>query len=275
MAFLQELVLRRSGIVLEDSKDYLVDCRLSPIARDEGVASVDELVGKLKREQESDLAQRVTEAMTTNETLFFRDLHPFEALKSRFVPELMQARAAGRSLRIWSAAAATGQEPYSIAMTLLESFPELSSWDVRILATDLNTAVLERAREARYRDLEVSRGLPAAYLGKYFTRRGSEWELSPLVRSMVEFRQLNLVERWTDLHPCDLVFMRNVLIYFDASTKRGILTRLRQVLVPDGFLVLGGAETTTNLDEAYAPVRIGAGVYYRLKGSSARIPHVA
>jgi chemotaxis protein methyltransferase CheR len=275
MAFLQELVLRRSGIVLEDSKDYLVDCRLSPIARDEGVDTVDELVGKLKREQESNLVQRVTEAMTTNETLFFRDLHPFEALRSRFVPELMQARATCRSLRIWSAAAATGQEPYSIAMTLLESFPELSSWDVRILATDLNTAVLERAREARYRDLEVSRGLPAPYLGKYFTRRGSEWELSPLVRSMVDFRQLNLVERWTDLFACDLVFMRNVLIYFDASTKRGILTRLRQVLVPDGFLVLGGAETTTNLDDAYAPVRVGAGVYYRLKRSSAQIPHVA
>jgi chemotaxis protein methyltransferase CheR len=272
MSFLQELVRRRSGIVLEDSKDYLVDCRLSPIAREAGLATVDDLVAKLRREQDSSLAQRVTEAMTTNETLFFRDMHPFDAMKSRFVPELLAARATTRTLRIWSAAAATGQEPYSIAMTLLEAFPQLASWDVSILATDLNVAVLERAREGRYRELEVSRGLPESYLAKYFTRRGSEWELSPLVRSMVAFRQLNLVEPWTCVPPCDVVFMRNVLIYFDANTKRNILTRLRHVLMPDGFLVLGGAETT---DEAYAQVRVGAGVYYRKKASSAQMPHVA
>ncbi|HEV8550678.1 MAG TPA: CheR family methyltransferase, partial [Polyangiaceae bacterium] len=163
MAFLQELVHRRSGIVLEDSKDYLVDSRLSPIVRSENLCSIDELVTKLRREPGSALALRVTEAMTTNETLFFRDSHPFEALKSRFVPDLLQSRATRRSLRIWSAAAATGQEPYSIAMTLLESFPELASWDVRILATDLNNAVLERAREGRYRELEVpGRGLGAS-----------------------------------------------------------------------------------------------------------------
>ena len=272
MSFLQELVRRRSGIVLEDSKDYLVDNRLSPIARQAGLATVDELVAKLKREQDSTLVELVTEAMTTNETLFFRDMHPFDALKSRFVPELLQARATTRTLRIWSAAAATGQEPYSIAMTLLEAFPELTSWDVSILATDLNAAVLERAREGRYRELEVSRGLPETYLAKYFTRRDGEWELCARVRSMVAFRQLNLVERWTAVPPCDLVFMRNVLIYFDANTKRNILTRLRHVLMPDGFLVLGGAETT---DEAYAQVRVGPGVYYRLKASSAQMPHVA
>jgi len=258
--------------VLEDSKDYLVDSRLGPLARGVGLATVDELVVKLKREPDGALAERVTEAMTTNETLFFRDMHPFEALKSRFVPELLAARATTRSLRIWSAAAATGQEPYSIAMTLLETFPELSRWDVSILATDLNGAVLERAREARYREFEVNRGLPESYLTKYFARRGDEWELSPLVRSMVAFRQLNLVERWTAVPPCDLVFMRNVLIYFDANTKRNILTRLRHVLMPDGFLVLGGAETT---DEAYAQVRVGAGVYYRLKATSAQMTHVA
>jgi chemotaxis protein methyltransferase CheR len=272
MAFLQELVRRRSGIVLEDSKDYLVDSRLSPLAREVGLATVDELVLKLKRQQDAALAERVSEAMTTNETLFFRDGHPFEALKSRFLPDLLAARATTRSLRIWSAAAATGQEPYSIAITLLEAFPELSEWDVSILATDLNGAVLERAREGRYREFEVIRGLPETYLAKYFTRRGDEWELSRLVRSMVTFRQLNLVERWTAVPPCDLVFMRNVLIYFDANTKRNILTRLRHVLAPDGFLVLGGAETT---DEAYAQVRVGAGVYYRLKAPSAQMPHVA
>ncbi len=281
MSYLQALVYRRSGIVLEDGKDYLVDSRLSPLARDEGVSSVDELVAKLRREHGPELAQRVVEAMTTNETLFFRDAHPFEALKNHFVPELLKARAAERSLRIWSAAAATGQEPYSIAITLLESFPELSSWNVRILATDLNEAVLERARLGRYRELEVNRGLPQHYLGKYFTRSGGEWELAPAVRDMVTFKPLNLVEPWTELGACDIVFMRNVLIYFDSETKCAILRRLRHVLRPDGFLVLGGAETTTNLDDAYGSVRVGAGVYYQLKSPPAEstrgvsVPRVA
>jgi chemotaxis protein methyltransferase CheR len=282
MSYLQGLVYRRSGIVLEDGKDYLVDSRLSPLARCEGVESVDELVEKLRRDRSGELAQRVVEAMTTNETLFFRDAHPFDALKTHFVPELLKARASERSLRIWSAAAATGQEPYSIAMTLLEGFPELASWDVSILATDLNEAVLERARRARYRALEVSRGLPANYLVKYFARADGDWELSPNVRDMVTFRHLNLIEPWFEIAPCDLVFMRNVLIYFDTNTKTGVLKRVHQVLRPDGFLVLGGAETTTNLDDAYVPVRVGAGVYYQLKptpaadsGRGANVPRVA
>jgi chemotaxis protein methyltransferase CheR len=275
MTYLQGLVYRRSGIVLEDGKDYLVDSRLSPVARCEGVDSIDALVEKLRRDQHGELAQRVVEAMTTNETLFFRDAHPFAALRSHFVPELLKARGTERRLCIWSAAAATGQEPYSIAMTLLEAFPELASWEIRILATDLNEAVLDRARQGRYRPLEVSRGLPATYLARYFTRRDGDWELSARVRDMVTFRQLNLVEAWCDIGPCDLVFMRNVLIYFDANTKTSILRRLHQVLRRDGFLVLGGAETTTNLDEAYVPLRVGAGIYYQLKPPHAVIPHVA
>jgi chemotaxis protein methyltransferase CheR len=282
MSYLQGLVHRRSGIVLEDGKDYLVDSRLSPIARIEGVESVDELVDKLRRDRTGELAQRVVEAMTTNETLFFRDAHPFDALRTHFVPELLKARACERTLRIWSAAAATGQEPYSIAMALLEGFPELASWTVSILATDLNEAVLERARRARYRALEVSRGLPAWYLTKYFARRDGEWELSANVRDMVTFRPLNLVEPWFEFAACDLVFMRNVLIYFDTSTKVSVLKRVHQVLRSDGFLVLGGAETTTNLDDSYVSVRIGAGVYYQLKpapaadsGRGVTVPRVA
>lgn len=275
MSYLQRLVHRRSGIVLEDGKDYLVDSRLDAIARGAGVRSVDELVGKLRRDSGSLLVQRVVEAMTTNETMFFRDAHPFDALRRRFVPELVERRAAERRLCVWSAAAATGQEPYSIAMTLLETFPELASWDVRILATDLNSAVLERARLGRYRELEVGRGLPPSYLAKYFVRRDGEWELTPEVRNLVTFRQLNLVEAWDDLEIYDLVFMRNVLIYFDVGTKRAILGRLQRVLRRDGYLVLGGAETTTNLDEAFVPVRIGAGVYYQLKGTPSRVPRVA
>lgn len=269
MAYLQRLVYRRSGIVLEDGKDYLVESRLSPIARCEGANSIDDLVDMLLRDRTGELAQRVVEAMTTNETLFFRDAHPFAALRSHFVPELLKARAAERTLRIWSAAAATGQEPYSIAMTLLEGFPQLASWTVNILATDLNEAVLERARRARYRALEVSRGLPATYLAKYFTQKDGDWELSTNVRDMVTFRQLNLIEPWFDFAACDLVFIRNVLIYFDTNTKTSILRRVQQVLRTDGFLVLGGAETPTNLDDAYVSLRIGAGVYYQLKPTPA------
>ena len=275
MSYLQRLVHRRSGIVLEDGKDYLVDSRLDSVARGAGVGSVDELVGKLRRDSGSLLVQRVIEALTTNETLFFRDAHPFEALKQRFVPELIQKRAAERRLRVWSAAAATGQEPYSIAMTLLEAFPVLASWDVTILATDLNEAVLERARLGRYREIEVSRGLPQSYLSKYFVRHDGEWELTQTVRDMVTFRQVNLVEPWEDVEACDIVFMRNVLIYFDVPTKRSILRRLHQVMRRDGFLVLGGAETTTNLDETFVPVRIGSGVYYQLKATPSRVPRVA
>jgi chemotaxis protein methyltransferase CheR len=275
MSYLQRLVHRRSGIVLEDGKDYLVDSRLDSVARSAGVRSVDELVGKLRRDSGSLLVQRVVEAMTTNETMFFRDAHPFEALRQRFVPELVQRRARERRLRVWSAAAATGQEPYSIAMTLLEAFPELASWDVNILATDLNAAVLERARLGRYRELEVSRGLPAPYLAKYFARHDSEWEVIPQVRDMVTFRQLNLVEAWEGMESCDLVFMRNVLIYFDIGTKRSILKRLHHVLGRDGFLVLGSAETTTNLDEAFVPVRVGSGVYYQYKATPSLVPRVA
>ncbi|HEY3497443.1 MAG TPA: protein-glutamate O-methyltransferase CheR [Polyangiaceae bacterium] len=275
MSYLQRLVHRRSGIVLEDGKDYLVDSRLDGIARSAGVRSVDELVGKLRRDSGSILVQRVVEAMTTNETMFFRDAHPFEALRQRFVPELIQKRASERRLRVWSAAAATGQEPYSIAMTLLETFPELASWNVNILATDLNSAVLQRARQGRYRDLEVGRGLPPSYLAKYFVRHDGEWELTREVRDLVTFQELNLVEPWDGIDACDLVFMRNVLIYFDLDTKRSILTRLRRVLRRDGFLVLGGAETTTDLDETFVPVRVGAGVYYQLKATPSRIPRVA
>ena len=160
-------------------------------------------------------------------------------------------------------------------MTLREHFPELANWDVKIVATDLNAAVLERAREAKYRQLEVNRGLPAPFLLKYFERQGAEWQLNANIRSMVTFRELNLLDSWASLGPQDIVFMRNVLIYFDIDTKRRLLGRLRQTLQTEGFLVLGGAETTTNLDDGYAPVRIGKGVYFQSKAAVRAMPSVA
>ncbi|HYP88802.1 MAG TPA: protein-glutamate O-methyltransferase CheR, partial [Polyangiaceae bacterium] len=249
--------------------------RLSPIARELGLPSIDSLVGKLRTDASAPLVHRVIEAMTTNETLFFRDLHPFEALRTRLVPDLLQARAAQRSLRIWCGAASTGQEPYSIAMTLCESFPQLASWDVKILATDLNATVLERAREGKYRQLEVNRGLPVKLLVKYFERQGADWQLKPDVRNLVTFQELNLLDAWSHLGEHDIIFLRNVLIYFDVETKRRILGRMRRTLRRDGVLVLGGAETTTNLDDGYVPLRIGNGVYYQLRSPDKVMTRVA
>lgn len=269
MTYLRDLVYRRSAIVLQADKHYLIDSRLAPVAREAGLGSIDELVGRIRREgTEAPLMKRVIEAMTTNETLFFRDLHPFEALKTHVLPDLIRARAGQRSLRIWCAAASTGQEPYSIAMTIREHFPQLDSWDVEIIATDINASVLERARAATYRQLEVNRGLPVAMLIKYFERQGADWQIKPIVRNMVKFAELNLLDAWAAVGPQDIVFIRNVLIYFDVETKRRLLGRIRNLLQPGGFLVLGGAETTNNIDANYVPVKIGGGVYYQVRQSA-------
>jgi chemotaxis protein methyltransferase CheR len=251
--------------VLQADKTYLIDSRLAPLAREAGLASIDELVGRIRGEDAgAPLVKRVIEAMTTNETLFFRDLHPFEALKNRILPDLIRARPKQRRLRIWCAAASTGQEPYSIAMTIREHFPELASWDVKIVATDINAAVLQRARAATYRQLEVNRGLPASMLVKYFERQGADWAIRPIIKDLVEFMELNLLDPWK-IGPQDIVFIRNVLIYFDLETKRQLLARIRNLLEHDGYLVLGGAETTNNVDHQYMPIKIGGGVYYQVR----------
>ncbi|HVY31998.1 MAG TPA: protein-glutamate O-methyltransferase CheR [Polyangiaceae bacterium] len=266
MSYLQDLVYRRSAIVLHDDKSYLIATRLAPLVREVGLKSIDELVGKIRHQDASaPLVRRVIEAMTTNETLFFRDLHPFEALRTRILPDLIRARSGQRALRIWCAAASTGQEPYSIAMTLREHFPELATWDVKIVASDINASVLARARAATYRQVEVNRGLPVTMLFKYFERQGTDWALKPAIKDVVEFVELNLLDAWTSIGPQDVVFIRNVLIYFDVETKRQLLRRIRGLLRGDGFLVLGGAETTNNIDENYAPVKIGSGVYYQVR----------
>jgi chemotaxis protein methyltransferase CheR len=262
--YVQELVRKRSAIALDGGKEYLVESRLSTVARDEGFASIDHLVAELRRTRANGLHRKVIEAMTINETAFFRDGHPFEALRVQLIPELMQRRGAQRQLTIWCAACSSGQEPYTIAMLLREYFPALAGWQVRILATDLSTEVLERAKAARYRQAEVNRGLPATFLVKYFRKQNVEWQVVDDIRRAVEFRQLNLNEAWSGVPPCDLVFMRNVLIYIDVETRKAILAKLRLVLRPDGYLFLGGAETTMNLDDTYQRLALpNAGCYYR------------
>jgi chemotaxis protein methyltransferase CheR len=262
--YLCGLVKRHSAIALDEGKGYLVEARLSPLARREGFASLEALVAGLRAGTAHGLDQQVVEAMTTNETSFFRDVHPFECLRRAILPDLVQRRAGERRLAVWCAACSTGQEPYSVALLLREHFPGLGGWDVRLIASDLSREVLERARQGRYTQMEVNRGLPARLLVKYFQRQGLDWQLHGDVRRMVEFRPLNLIEPWPPLPPLDVIFLRNVLIYFDADARREVLGKVRRVLRPDGSLFLGGAETVMHLDDTFERVPLEGSGCYRL-----------
>jgi chemotaxis protein methyltransferase CheR len=262
--FVCRLVRDRSAVVLEAGKEYLVEGRLTPIVRQLDLGSISGLVGRLRTGSDTGLTNRVVEAMVTTETSFFRDLHPFETLRTTVLPDLIRRRAGEKRLDVWCAACSTGQEPYSIALLVRESFPDLAGWRVNILATDLSTDVLDRARLGTYTQLEANRGLPAAMLVKYFRQHGSKWELDESVRRAVEFRELNLVRPWPPLPRMDLVFLRNVMIYFDVDTKKTILTRAAKLLRPDGYLLLGGAETTFNLCDEFRRVDDLKGGFHHL-----------
>jgi chemotaxis protein methyltransferase CheR len=265
--YLRTLLRQRSAMVLDEEKTYLVEARLLPLARREGLTSAGALLARLRATPPNGLHQQVVEAMTINETSFFRDVHPFEALRQVVLPEAIRRRAAERRLSLWSAACSTGQEPYSMALLLRESFPHLAGWDVRILATDLSAAALEKARQGRYNQLEVNRGLPAPLLVRYFRRAGLDWQLAEDVRRAVEFRPLNLAGPWPALPPMDVVFLRNVLIYFDTDTKRRILGKVGHLLAPGGVLFLGGAETTLHLDDGFERLPLErCGGYRRKQG---------
>jgi chemotaxis protein methyltransferase CheR len=263
--YVRGLVKERSANVLEGDKAYLAEARLLPVAQREGFRSVSELVAHLSGPASDGLRQRAAEAMTINETSFFRDARPFEALRTAVLPELLRRRAAERRLAVWSAACASGQEPYSVALLLREHFPELAAWDVRLLATDICAAVLERARQGLYTQAEVNRGLPAALLVRYFRREGLDWQLDDAVRRTVELRRLNLVEPWPPLPAFDVVSLRNVLLYFDVPTRKQVLAAVRRALRPDGYLFLGGAETTLRLDDAFEWVPMARAGCYRLR----------
>lgn len=247
---IRSLVKERSAIVLDEGKEYLVEARLAPIAKSRGLGTLDELATRLDAAH-AELVDEVVQAMTTNETSFFRDVHPFEAMKTQVVPELIARRLKTKTLRIWCGACSSGQEPYTIAILLKEHFPQLAGWEVQIFATDLSKAMLERAKTGSYRQLEVNRGLSSQQLLRFFDRSGLDWQLKPEIRSMVTFAPLNLVAAWPSTPTFDIVFLRNVLIYFDVDTKRRILSGIRGRLAKDGYLFLGGAETTMNIDPSF------------------------
>ena len=258
--YLRKLLKDRSGLVLSAEKQYLVESRLTPVARKAGLASLGELVTKLRSSNER-LVVDVVEAMTTNESFFYRDKIPFDHFATTIVPGLLAARAKERRLRIWCAAASTGQEPYSLAMCLKEMKDKLSGWRVDILGTDLSNEVLEKARAGVYSQFEVQRGLPIKMLVKHFSQVGDTWQISPEIRAMVQFRPLNLLADFAHLGGFDVVFCRNVLIYFDQETKIGVLNRIARLLGQDGFLVLGAAETVVGLTDAFKPLQDKRGLY--------------
>jgi chemotaxis protein methyltransferase CheR len=257
--FLRKLLKERSGLDLSSDKQYLVESRLIPLARRVGLPGIAELVAKIRGGADA-LTSEVVEAMTTNETFFFRDKIPFDHLRETILPALIKARASRRSLRIWCAASSTGQEPYSIAMCVKES-AALAGWRVEIVATDLSQAVLEKSRAGIFSQFEVQRGLPIQMLVKHFTQAGELWQLNADVRAMVLHRQLNLLQNFSHLGTFDVIFCRNVLIYFDQDTKAGIFDRLAMMIEPDGVLLLGAAESVVGISDAFKPYPERRGLY--------------
>lgn len=262
--FISELIRKKSAIVLEKSKGYLVESRLAPVAREFGFENLEVLVSELRKPTAHSLVQKVVDAMTTNETSFFRDLHPFQALKTTILPDLIEKRGRQRTLNIWSNACSSGQEPYTLAMSIKEHFPELASWRVRLIGSDLSSKILARAAEGVFTQTEVNRGLPMQLLLKYFAKDGIQWRIADELRKMIEFKPLNLIESFpSSLPKMDVVFLRNVLIYFSPETKTAILNKVLATLAPDGYLFLGGAETTMNLNVRFEKQLIGSAVCYR------------
>jgi chemotaxis protein methyltransferase CheR len=257
--FLRKLLKERSGLDLSSDKQYLVESRLNPLARRSNLAGIDELVAKIKAGS-SALTTEVVEAMTTNETFFFRDKVPFDHLRDTILPALVQARASRRSLRIWCAASSTGQEPYSIAMCV-KDFAGLAGWRVEIIATDLSQEVLEKSRAGIYSQFEVQRGLPIQLLVRHFTQVGELWQLHADIRGMVQYKQLNLLQDFSHLGTFDVIFCRNVLIYFDQDTKAGIFERVGKMLESDGVLLLGAAESVVGISDAFKPYPDRRGLY--------------
>ena len=257
--YVRRLVADDSALALSDGKEYLVQTRLAPLAAREGLGSVGELIERV-RGGAPELRREIVEALATGETLWFRDAHPFETLRESVIPDVLSANG-GQRLSIWSAAASTGQEVYSIALILREHFPHLS--DLTLLATDLSNQALARARQGRYSQLEVGRGLPANLLVRHFDQHGREWQLHDDVRRMVSFRQLNLSKRLIGIPRMDVVFLRNVLIYFDDGARASLLAQIGEILRPGGYLFLGGAESVLAPASPFERVQLGRTILYR------------
>jgi chemotaxis protein methyltransferase CheR len=258
--YLQSQVYSQTGIVLEEDKHYLFESRLSPIVKQLGLGSINDLCALLQATCAAEVGRQVVEAMTTNETYFFRDPAHYEAIRTVLLPRLKEDRRDTKRLRFWSAAASTGQEAYSLAMLLLEE--RLDDWNIQILGTDFSSQVLERARSGKYQQIEMNRGLPASLLVKYFLRSGVDWQLREPLRRMAHFETIDLRRSMRALGPFDLVFCRNVMIYFDAETKRNILKELHGTLFRGGWLLLGGAETAFGVDEWFERQPVGNSIVY-------------
>jgi chemotaxis protein methyltransferase CheR len=260
--WVRQLVHKESAIVLQPGKEYLVEARLLPMAQQRGLSGVSELVESVRNRPDAATTRRIVEALTTNETSWFRDGDPFTALTGTVLPSLLADRRADERLSVWSAACSSGQEPYTIAMLLSDALPDAAR-RVSITATDLSREMVERTRAGRFSQLEVNRGLPASMLVRHFVRAGNEWEISPGLRRMVTATECNLAAPLPRMGPFDVVYLRNVLIYFDLATKQAILQRVRQLMRPDGWLFLGAAETTLGVDDNWERVVLGRGSAYR------------
>lgn len=266
--FIAQLLYQRSGLVITQEKAYLLESRLNPVARKWDLDGFDALIAALRSNKDERLLVDVTEAMTTNESFFFRDNRPFDQFKEIVLPHLLEARAARKQIRIWSAACSSGQEPYTLAMILKEEAARLAGWKVEIVATDLSTEILSKAKEGLYSQFEVQRGLPIQLLMKYFAQEGEKWRISEEIRKMVTYRPFNLLENPTSLGTFDVVFCRNVLIYFDQATKGQVLSRIAQIMPADGYLYLGGAETVLGISDSFEVVPGQRGIYRLTNGNA-------
>ncbi len=259
--FLSQMLKRRSGLTLNPDKVYLLESRLTPLARRRGLDGIDALVAELRRTNSETLAREITDAMTTNESFFFRDRTPFDIFERQVLPMLRQRRAARKRIRIWCAACSTGQEPYSLAMILKNQEAQWRDWSIEIIGTDIARPVLKKAEAGLYSQFEVQRGLPIQMLMKYFTQVGDQWQIAPEIRSMVKFKEFNLLDSFAPLGNFDVIYCRNVLIYFDQPTKKEVLERMRKIMPSDGVLFLGAAETVLGITDAFRPVRGQRGMY--------------
>lgn len=265
-----ELLKDKSGLSISHDKSYLLESRLTPIAQQHGYDSVEDMASALQGVPNTALVNEIVEAMTTNETFFFRDIKPFDIFKGTVMPYMAQARSAVKKMRIWSAASSSGQEPYSLGMILKEAGMPWSAWDIDILGTDISQDILAQAKEAIYSQFEVQRGLPIQLLMNYFTQDGTRWHLKKEIVDMVKYQQFNLLDNPAHFGQFDVIFCRNVLIYFDAPTKTQIFEKLYKQLAPDGYLFLGGAETVLNLTDKFKIIPGQRGLYAKADG-----PHMA
>ncbi len=262
--YIRRLVRKESSIVLDDGKTYLVTSRLGPLARECRFESVAAFISHLQSTSNGELHTLAVEAIATTETSFFRDHHPFAALRDEILPEMVRRRSTSRTLSIWSAACSSGQEPHSIAMILRDRFANLEGWNLQLAASDISRRMTDRAREGLYTQLEVNRGLPAPYLVRFFEQTEDRWLLREDVRKLFRFFHQNLAEPWSVVAPVDILLLRNVLIYFDVDMRREVLRRVRGLLRPDGYLLLGSAETTLNIDDLFTRVPVGRAVFYQV-----------